>query len=224
MRPGIRLLTVLLGFLVVSTFGQQNKIAITFIGNCGIFMTDGEINLYVDFPYKSGAHHYMTYDDSIIDTISAGSVFLFTHGHSDHYRKKLFKKTGQKLYGPWPVTLFLSKKRKYTLEELNDSFINFSVLVFKTKHRFTFKHFSYLINWNSKRIFISGDAESAKTISEIKNIDLVFAPSWLIKDAFVKELGIDAKKIILYHHRADEKINNKSDKVVVPFQGQKFEL
>lgn len=83
-------------------------------------MSDGKVNMYVDFPYKSGAHDYMTYDVRLLDSIHTHSIFLFTHGHSDHYSKKLFKKTNQKLYGPWPVTLYLSAKRKYTLKALND--------------------------------------------------------------------------------------------------------
>jgi hypothetical protein len=40
------------------------KYKIKFIGNCGLYMTHGVENIYVDFPYKSGAHNHMDYDSS----------------------------------------------------------------------------------------------------------------------------------------------------------------
>jgi hypothetical protein len=49
--------------------------------------------------------------------------------------------------------------------------LNFNIEVFKTKHRFTFKHYSYLITWHGKRIFFSGDTESAETIARVKGIN-----------------------------------------------------
>ena len=218
-------LTVIFSFISLFSFPQPKKIDITFIGNCGFFMTDGKINMYVDFPYKSGAHGYMTYDAKLLDSIQDHSIFLFTHGHADHYNKKLFKRTNQKLYGPWPVTLYLPVKRKYTLKAINDSMPDFFITEFKTKHSFSLKHCSYLIEWNGKRIFISGDAETADTICTMKNLDLVIAPAWLIRDANRRNLKIDTKKIILCHHRSQEIIDNRNkEKIVVPVQNQRIEL
>jgi len=212
-------------FILVTyvSFGQNKKIEITFLGNCGLFMTDGDINLYVDFPYKSGAYGYMTYKPEILDSLHANSIFLFTHGHADHYSRKLFKKTNQKLYGPWPVKFLMSKKRKYKLDEIN-SLSDFSITEYKTKHGYSFKHFSYLIVWNKKRIFISGDTHLSDTLVSIKNLDLVFAAPWVLNDASQRNLKIDSKEIILYHHRSVESIDNKSDKIIVPRQNQEFEL
>ncbi len=213
-------------FILVAniSFGQNEKIEIKFLGNCGLFMTDGNLNLYVDFPYKSGAYGYMTYKPELLDSLQANSIFLFTHGHADHYNRKLFKKTNQKLYGPWPVKFLMSKKRKYRLDELNDSLPNFSITEYKTKHGFSFKHFSYLVEWNKKRIFISGDTHLSDTLVSIKNLDLVFAAPWVLTDAWERKLNIDSKEIILYHHRSVERVNNKSDKIIVPKQNQEFEL
>ena len=217
-------LTVLISLVSFFSFPQSGKIEIKFIGNCGFFLTDGKINIYVDFPYKSGAYGYMTYNANLLDSIQDNSIFLFTHGHADHYNKKLFKRTNQKLYGPWPITIFLSGKRKYKLKALNDSLPNLLITEFKTKHRFSLKHYSYLIIWNNKKIFISGDTETADIICKIKNLDLVFAPSWLINDAYNRNLKIDTKKIILCHHRSQEIIDNRNEKIIVPSQNQKFEL
>jgi len=40
-------------------FSQSNEIIIKFIGNCGLHMTDGESNFYIDFPYKQHAYRWM---------------------------------------------------------------------------------------------------------------------------------------------------------------------
>ena len=227
MKTGLNklFLTVVFSLISVFSFPQSEIIDITFLGNCGFFMTDGKINIYLDFPYKSGAYDYMNYDVKLLDSIQAHSVFLYTHGHADHYSKKLFKKTNQKLYGPWPVTLYLSGKRKYTLNAINDSIPNFSITEFKTKHSYTLKHCSYLIVWNGKRIFISGDAEIADTVCKMRNLDLVIAPTWLIMDANKRNLKIDTKKIIICHLRSQQIINNQNpEKIIVLTQNQKFEL
>jgi len=218
-------LTVFFSLISLISCAQSGKIEIQFIGNCGFFMTDGKINLYVDFPYKSGAHGYMTYDLKLLDSIRPHSIFLYTHGHADHYSKKLFKRTNQKLYGPWPVALYLSGKRKYKLKKLNDSLPGFSITEFKTKHSFSLKNCSYLISWNGKRIFISGDAETADTICRIKKLDLAIAPPWVIRDANKRNLEIETKKIIICHHRSQEIFDNQNkEKIIIPKQNQKIEF
>jgi L-ascorbate metabolism protein UlaG (beta-lactamase superfamily) len=219
----VRQLILTAAFCIISivSFAQAGKIDITFIGNCGFFMTDGNIKLYVDFPYKSGAYGYMTYDSRVLDSIREHSIFLFTHGHADHYNRKLFRMTHQKLYAPYPVKVWLSAKRKCTLKELNASMPNFQITEFQTKHRLSLKHYSYLIVWNNIRIYLSGDTETADKLCEMKNLDLVIAPTWVIHDARNRDLKIDTKKILLCHHRSKEKINNQSpDKIIIPVQNQ----
>ena len=88
--------SVILHFFLIllsnSAYSQTNEIKIKFIGNCGLYMTDGVTNFYIDFPYKSGAHNYMEYDQSELDSVKDNSIFIFTHRHSDHYSKKHLKK------------------------------------------------------------------------------------------------------------------------------------
>ncbi|MCK9617717.1 MAG: MBL fold metallo-hydrolase [Lentimicrobiaceae bacterium] len=218
------ILTVIFSLISFFSFSQSENIDITFIGNCGFFMTDGKMNIYVDFPYKSGAHDYMTYDFKLLDSIQDYSIFLYTHAHADHYSKKLFKKTNQKLYGPWPITLYLSGKQKYKLKAINDSIPSFFITEFKTKHSFSFRNCSYLIVWNGKRIYISGDAETADNVCKMKNIDLVITPYWVIMDAFNRNLKIDTKKIILCHHKTRDNITTEDEKIIIPSQNQKIEL
>ena len=123
-----------------AVFGQSNEIKIKFLGNCGLYTTDGNMNIYFDFPYKSGAFNYMEYDSAELDSIKENSIFVFTHKHPDHYasrrmRKVLRKKKGQK-YGKWNI---------YKLAQLSDTTADFSIRAIETNHSLSFKHYSYVM-------------------------------------------------------------------------------
>ena len=200
-------ISLLILSISISNFGfsQGNEIKVKFLGNCGLYLTDGNANLYIDFPYKSGAHQYMKYDPSEIEEIKAQSTFIFTHRHADHYSKKLLKQVKDKhqgsIYGNWNIN---------KIEKLNNTMSDFKIEPLKTKHKFTFNHYSYLITWHGKRLYISGDTESAQTIAEVKNIDWAFVPSWIVLDAKSKNLKIDAKKIGVYHLYPTQKATNSN--------------
>ncbi|MCK9450261.1 MAG: hypothetical protein M0Q90_01105 [Bacteroidales bacterium] len=196
--------------LSITTFSQTSEISIKFIGNCGLYMTDGISNIYIDFPYKSGAHNYMEYDLSELDSIKSNPIFIYTHKHSDHYPgrlvKKLAKRLNGKIYTPWNVK---------DLSELNNELNDFTIDAFKTRHKFSINHYSYLITWHDKRIFISGDTEHAETIASLKDIDWAFVPAWLIMDAKEKgiKLGDIIKMFAIYHIGPQDNINITGDKV-----------
>lgn len=157
-------------------------------------MTDGTTNIYTDFPYKSGAHNYMEFNKNELDSIKNDSYFIFTHKHSDHYSKKNIKKVIKEKngteYGSWNIK---------ELENLGKSIPNFSIKAFKTKHKFSLNHYSYLITWHNKNIFISGDTESAETIGTMENIDWAFIPYWILLDAKENKIDIDTKMYGIYH-------------------------
>ena len=183
-------------------FAQSGQIKIKFIGNCGLHMTDGVSNFYIDFPYKSGAHNYMEYDKSEIDSIKDNAIFIFTHHHADHYSEKILKKLNGLKFDPWNIE---------ELEKLGQSIPNFEIKAFQTQHKvfgISFKHFSYSIIWHGRKIFISGDTENADTIATQKDIDWAFVPVWLLVDA--KEKGIQLRDQIkmfgIYHIGPKDKI------------------
>lgn len=180
---------------------QSGQIMITFMGNCGLHMTDGKLNVYTDFPYRSGAYNYMRYSPAEIDSIKHNAIFLFTHRHADHYCKPLVKKLDGQVYTPW---------NDRNLKKLNASLQDFSVQAFRTKHRFSLKHDSYLVTWHGKKIYISGDTESCDTIAKQHGIDYAFVPSWILTDAQEKKIKIDAKKFALYHLYPFEKVDNET--------------
>jgi hypothetical protein len=147
----------------------------------------------------------MKYDATEIDNIKENSIFLFTHRHADHYSKKIVRQIKSKhlgrVFGNWNTESF---------EKLSSAIDDFNIKVFKTKHRFTFKHYSYLITWHGKRIFFSGDTESAETIASFKEINWAFVPTWMISDAIKNKLKIDAEKIGVYHLYPNQKITNSA--------------
>ena len=220
---------VLLNFVGISllnfTYCQSNEISVRFIGNCGLAMSDGTTNIYFDFPYKSGAHHYMEYNLAELDSVKSNAIFIYTHKHLDHYSgvvKKIARKRKGRIYTPRNVEKLL---------KLNDELKNFKIEAFQTKHHFSFNHYSYLVTWHGKRIFISGDTENVETLAAVKEIDWAFIPAWLLMDAIEKKIKLREaiQTIVIYHigprdkitsDEADKQIkllNKQGEILVIPF-------
>jgi len=174
-------------------YGQANEIKIKFIGNCGLYLTDGESNLYIDFPYKSGAYRHMEYDKSEIDSIQENAVFIFTHRHADHYSKKLSRKFHGQKFGPWNIN---------KLDKLSELIPNVNVEAERTQHKIygiSFNHYSYLITWHGKKIYISGDTGDLDGVSKMKDIEWAFVNPWQYLNAREQKITIDAKNFGMYH-------------------------
>ncbi len=199
-------------FFLISNIGysQNNEIKIRYIGNCGLHITDGTTHIYTDFPYKSGAHHYDEYDDSEIDRLKENAFYIFTHKHSDHYYKgkikKILKSKNGRKYGKWNIKELIN---------LNKTIPDFKIQAFKTKHRFSFAHYSYLITWHGKTIFLSGDTEHPDTILKLRDIDWAFIPAWLAYN--INETGktLHAKHIGIYHIGPRDDVNIKGERVLM---------
>lgn len=207
---------VFVSFICFFNSSQAQEIKIRFIGNCGLHMTDGQSNIYIDFPYKSGAHKYMEYNKAEIDSIRENSVFIFTHRHADHYSKKILKKLQGKKIDPSNI---------FELRSLSDLVTNFNITAFKTEHKvygIPFKHYSYLITWHDKKIYFAGDTGDLEEISKLKDIDWAFVNPWLYMNAQNKEISIDAKNFGMYHLYPDQKIYGKipSNLLILNKQGE----
>lgn len=209
------LLCVILLGSVNFSYSQTNEINIKFIGNCGIHLSDGKMNVYLDFPYKSGAFNYMEYDAAELDSVPDNSIFIYTHKHGDHYSKKLARKMKRnkkgKIFGNWNVE---------KLAELNSIENEFSITYFETDHRFSFKHYSFLITWHGKKFYFSGDTEHAETIGAVTGIDYSFVPYWLLVDANEKKIDIDSKIKVVYHLYPNQKITGEIPKDIILFDQQ----
>ena len=139
----------------------------------------------------------MEFDSLELDRIKKDAVFIFTHKHADHYSKKnlksVMKKKGGKAFGVSNIS---------ELEEVSSLVEEFEIRAFKTKHTFfgvPFRHYSYLITWHGKRIFLSGDTTNPETIGGIKDIDWAFVPYWILLSAKEDNVEIDTKRLGVYH-------------------------
>lgn len=188
------LLVVSMLFLSTSSYAQTDSISIRFISNCGLHISDGTADIYVDFPYRSGAFNYSEFDASEIDAIQDSSILLFTHTHGDHYSRKNVRRVVNEKnavrYGKWNID---------ELTNLENELSDFSIKAIKNKHQFSFSHFSYLITWHGKRIFLAGDAESTASVLNETNLDWAFIPIWILMSVMEEEATIDSKMIGIYH-------------------------
>lgn len=176
-------------------------------------MSDGLLDVYVDFPYKSGAFGYMEYPSSEVDSIKAQATHIFTHRHPDHYTKKLVKKLTGTVFGPWKV----KKKRRADLSAPAYSAAQFSLETFRTKHRFARHHYSYLITWHGQRIFLNGDTESAETFAQLKDLTIAFVPAWVMRDAQERGIKVDTKHVAVYHLYPSDKVTSENPKIQLLF-------
>lgn len=125
--------------------------------------------------------------------------------------RKLAKNLGGEIYSPW---------NKKDLLKLNDKLADFTIEAFKTKHRYSINHCSYLITWHNKKYFISGDTENAETFAAMKDIDWAFIPVWILSDAKKKGIKLSdvSKMFAVYHigprHRVTIKDNNPKIKLL----------
>lgn len=214
------LLSLALIFCISFAFAQPRTIKAKFIGNCGMYLTDGNTNIYFDFPYKSGAHKYMKYDDAEIDSIKKDAIFIFTHRHSDHYSGRLLRKQSGQKFNPWNI-----KK----IENLNQTIPDFNIKAFKTSHKIygiPFMHYSYLITWHGKKIYFSGDTGDLEAISNVKGIDWAFVNPWLFMNALEAKVKIDAKQFGIYHLYPNQKIDGEipANIHIMLKQGEFFQL
>jgi len=186
-------------------YSQTNEITIRFIGNCGLYMTDGTSNIYLDFPYKSGAHHYMEYNLAELDSVKDHPVFIYTHRHSDHFSGRLVRKLSKKLDGR-----IFTPRNAESLKKLNTELSDFTIETIQTKHRFSFNHYSYHITWHGKKFFISGDTENSATLASLRDLDWAFVPAWLLRDAIEKTVKLQdiSKMFAVYHIGPNDKITN----------------
>lgn len=187
----------LLFFVVATSMGQD--IEIKFIGNAAleIELTDST-SLFVDFPYHSGAYGYMEYDFEESYGNKKG-IALFTHRHRDHYSKKQLKST--QLESIYPSYLGGINRAKLSSAE---SKYGVEIKGFKTKHAWTWGHYSYWLSTQNHQIFITGDIESfdeIRTQVEGKALDVFIVSDWLFVDMKEKGERIDAKEVLIYHHR-----------------------
>jgi L-ascorbate metabolism protein UlaG (beta-lactamase superfamily) len=191
----------------------------TFIGNMAFHITDGTVAVLTDFPYVSGAFGYMTWTTR---QVPAGPrpLCLITHGHQDHFAPDLAPRYCGALLGPKDV------RRNAGIEAMAMADVvrwqGLTIRPIATPHA-DIEHESYLVEWQGQRLYFSGDTEDTTALLAARDLDVAFVSPWLAQAVDEAGAAIDARRIVIYHHRPGEALRRPGSRIV-PKQGDVLAL
>jgi L-ascorbate metabolism protein UlaG (beta-lactamase superfamily) len=195
-----------------------------FIGNMAFAITDGTTTLFTDFPYESGYSIYMEYDPREIRSTTQDSLSIVTHRHGDHWDRDLFARTDWRVVAPEDALTNVPAARIVralpvtpTPSTVTSGPITIEAL--PTPHA-NLGHYSYLVTWHGRRLYFTGDTDSADQLLALKNLDVAFVSPWLFERAGRAGRRIDARRIVIYHQTPDATIPGCHDTCRVPNQGE----
>jgi L-ascorbate metabolism protein UlaG (beta-lactamase superfamily) len=194
----------------------------TFVGNEAFLVNDGEITLATDYPYRSGSAGYMRYDFE--ETRPRGIVVcLVTHDHYDHWDFVIFRNHSWSLIGPQSVTYGKSNYDITTIED--DEPVSWESIDIEPRASLhaDIQHYSYLVTWHGVRMYFPGDAEATEPILAAQDLDVAFVTPWLLENIRAQGAEIDAKRVVVYHHRRGQVVEPYQGSVL-PEQGDTFEI
>jgi len=187
-------------------------------------ISDGKTTLFTDFPYEPGAFGYMRYDFAAVHQPAPGdSLCLITHGHRDHFDASLFAKTSAKIVAPPTLASTLPADRVLPFSA-KIVYRDLTIEPIRTPHG-DIEHFSYLVTWHGRRLYFTGDTDRYDDLVSRHGLDDAFVSPWLLAAIVRNGKSIDARRVIVYHHKPDEAIARlPSAFVVVPRQGETIAL
>jgi L-ascorbate metabolism protein UlaG (beta-lactamase superfamily) len=189
-----------------------------FIGDMAFAITDGKTTLYTDFPYRSGAFGYMTYEMSAVPP-ARDALCLVTHAHLDHFDPSLFRKMDAALIAPPSLVAQLETARAVQFAP-KMSYRDIAIEAFRTPHG-DIEHYSYLVTWHGLRLYFAGDTDSTERLLAMRDLDVAFVSPWLIEAVAKRGARIDARQLVAYHHRSGETVAALQGRRV-PKQGEDF--
>ena len=208
--------------LNVGVVAQRPALEARFIGNMSFAITDGATTLMTDFPYESGYSRYMTYTASEIRSSTTTTLSLITHRHRDHWEPSLFLKTNWKVAGPKDVTASLPADRVVPVMP-RFTFAALTIEALETPHA-GIGHYSYIVTWHGRRMYFSGDTDSAESLLAARGLDVAFVSPWQYRTALGKGGRIDAKHVVIYHHQSGEQVAECAAGCTQPQQGQTIRI
>jgi L-ascorbate metabolism protein UlaG (beta-lactamase superfamily) len=218
-------MTVLVSLALLLTGAAAHRPALDarFIGNMAFAISDGNVTLMTDFPYQSGYSRYNTYAPSEIKSATPITLALITHRHRDHWDPSLFAGTNWKAAGPADVVSALPADRLQPLRFPRTTFNGIEIEPMQSPHPGV-GHYSYVVTWHGRRLYFSGDTESTDTLAAARNLDVAFLSPWLYRSALERNVRIDARRVVIYHHEAGEQVPQCRDNCSVPKQGETFRI
>jgi L-ascorbate metabolism protein UlaG (beta-lactamase superfamily) len=208
--------------LIVLASTQPPALEARFIGNMAFAITDGDLTIVTDFPYRSGYSQYMTYPSTELHAVKGNTLALITHRHPDHWERDLFAQTDWKIIGPPDTTKGLDAARVVPLAN-SITFGPARVEIIKTLHA-NVDHHSYVVTWHRRRLYFSGDTESPDHLSSVKDLDVAFLSPWLYRSVIRSGRTVNAKRVVIYHHTAGEQVPECGQGCTLPRQGERLPL
>lgn len=214
------LLAIALPLSVAAAMAQRPTA--TFIGNCAFrFELEGQV-FYTDFPYEGGYAGYDAYDAAFLKVLPGTA--LITHAHRDHFDASLHTASGLGLVSPE-----LPKDRlDAAVNELGE---RTGIYVYpRTTTHADVPHFSYLVQWNGRRLYFTGDTEDPADLLATRDIDVAYVTPWIIEAVRKAARAIDARTVVMYHHRDHEfdgrEVSPPCDgcKFIIPERGDVMQL
>ncbi len=88
-------------------------------------------------------------------------------------------------------------------------------------------HYSYLVQWNGRRIYFTGETTDTKELLALTDLDLVFATPAIVAEVVKAGKEIGGRMVVIYHNTA--KLEELSVpcyhcKVIVPAEGETIQL
>jgi L-ascorbate metabolism protein UlaG (beta-lactamase superfamily) len=193
-----------------------------FIGNMAFAIDDGTTTLMTDFPYQSGYSVYMTYRADQIRSDTSRTLALITHRHADHWERALFDRTDWHVAGPTDVVRDAAPARVVPLTP-GATFGALQIEAIETPHA-NIGHYSYVVTWQGRRLYFSGDTESTAHLTGVAKLDVAFMSPWLYRSALTRGVTIDARRIVIYHHASGEQVPECRGNCFVPRQGDSLDI
>jgi L-ascorbate metabolism protein UlaG (beta-lactamase superfamily) len=188
-----------------------------FIGQMAFAITDGSATVITDFPYQIGYADAPPYEPKELSGGLPSTLALITHKHLDHWEPALFAKTSWKVAGPDDVISGVSADRVIALKGTT-TWGPVQIESLETPHA-RIGHYSYILTWQGKRLYFSGDTDDGRSVILAKNLDAAFVSPWLYRIVMKVGRRIDAKRVVIYHHEAGQQVPGCQAGCVIPKQG-----
>ena len=78
------------------------------------------------------------------------------------------------------------------------------------------EHYSYVVEWRGLRLYFTGDTEDTASLLAARELDVAFVSPWLLRTVQKQGRRIDARHIVVYHHRDAETVVEIQDRIVPP--------
>ncbi len=222
MFPTMRAVTLLLavaGLAHGRATRAGEELTVTYIGNMAIHVTDGHAALLSDFPYDAQGR-FMPWTAEHLPDKAPRPLCLITHSHRDHFARELAPRFCGQLLGPKDAVhgagvepLAMSPAVRW-----NDA----TIRPLATPHA-NLEHYSYLVEWHGLRLFFTGDTEDPAALLAAGRLDVAFVSPWLLRTLQQRNVTLDARRIISYHHDDGDSVPLFQQRVI-PRRGEALRI